>query len=97
MRFLEDGNLEASNNLAEQAIRPLAIGRKNYLFSTSMKGAAANAMAYPIIETAKDNGLNPSKYLNYLFEKLPNMDFIRNPDILVDFLPWAKNVQVICQ
>ncbi len=97
LRFLEDGNLEASNNLAEQAIRPLAIGRKNYLFSTSMKGATANAMAYTIIETAKENRLNPSKYLNYLFEKLPNLDFIRNPDILVGFLLWAKNVQEICQ
>ena len=97
LRFLEDGNLEASNNLAEQAIRPLAIGRKNYLFSTSMKGSVANAMAYTIIETAKENGLNPSKYLNYLFEKLPNLDFIRNPDVLVGFLPWAKSVQEICQ
>ena len=97
LRFLEDGNLEASNNLAEQAIRPIAIGRKNYLFSTSMKGATANAMAYTIIETAKANNLNPSKYLNYLFEKLPNTDFIRNPDVLVDFLPWAKTVQEICQ
>ena len=53
LRFLEDGNLEASNNLAEQAIRPLAIGRKNYLFSTSMKGEIDNAIAYTIIETAK--------------------------------------------
>ena len=97
MRFLEDGNLEASNNLAEQGIRPIAIGRKNYLFSTSMKGATANAMAYTIIETAKANRLNPSKYLNYLFEKLPNTDFIRNPDVLVDFWPWAKNVQETCQ
>ncbi|MCU7207429.1 IS66 family transposase [Turicibacter sp. GALT-G1] len=97
LRFLEDGNLEASNNLAEQGIRPIAIGRKNYLFSTSMKGATANAMAYTIIETAKANRLNPSKYLNYLFEKLPNTDFIRNPDVLVDFLPWAKSVQETCQ
>ena len=62
-----------------------------------MKGATANAMAYTIIETAKVNNLNPSKYLNYLFEKLPNTDFIRNPDVLVDFLPWAKTVQEICQ
>ena len=97
LRFLEDGNLEASNNLAEQAIRPIAIGRKNYLFSTSMKGATANAMAYTIIETAKANSLNPSKYLNYLFEKLPNTDFVRNPGVLVDFLPWAKNIQEICK
>ena len=69
LRFLEDGNLEASNNLSEQAIRPIAIGCKNYLFSTSMKGAITNAIAYTIIETAKANSLNPSKYLNYLFEK----------------------------
>ena len=97
LRFLDDGNLEASNNLAEQAIRPIAIGRKNYLFSTSMKGATANAMAYTILETAKANSLNPSKYLTYLFQKLPNTDFIRNPGVLVDFLPWAKTVQEICQ
>ena len=97
LRFLDDGNLEASNNLAEQAIRPLAIGRKNYLFSTSMKGATANAMAYTIMETAKANRLNPAKYLTYLFEKLPNTDFVRNPNVLVDFLPWAKTVQEICQ
>ncbi len=91
LRFLDDGNLEASNNIAEQAIRPIAIGRKNYLFSTSMKGATANAMAYTIIATAKANSLNPFKYLNYLFEKLPNTDFIRNPGVLVDFVPCAKN------
>ena len=83
--------------MAEQAIRPLAVDYKNYLFPTSMKGAAANAMTYTIIETAKENGLNPSKYLNYLFKKLPNADFIRNPNVLVGFLPWAKNVQEICQ
>ena len=88
--FLEDGTIETSNNLAEQAIRPLAIVRKNYLFSTSTKGAAANAIAYTIIEAAKENGLNPSKYLNYLFKKLPNMDCIRNPDILVGFCHGQK-------
>ena len=49
LRFLDDGNLEASNNLAEQAIRPIAIGRKNYLFSTSMKGATDNEIAYTIL------------------------------------------------
>ena len=66
-RFLDVGNLGASNHLTEQVIRLIAIDRKNYLFLTSMKGATANAMAYTIIETAKENGLNPSKYLNYLF------------------------------
>ena len=58
LRFLEDENLGTSNNIAEQAIRPIAIGRQNYLFSTSMKGATANTMAYTIIETAKVNAIN---------------------------------------
>lgn len=95
--FLKDGNLKSSNNLAEQGIRPITIGRKNYLFSTIMKGATTNAMAYTIIETAKANRLNPSKYLNYIFEKLPNTDFITNSDVLVDFLLWSKTVQELCQ
>ena len=40
--------------------------------------------------------INPSKYLTYLFEKLPSIDFIQTPDLLVGFLPWAKNVQSNC-
>lgn len=99
-------NLEASNNLPEQAMRPLAIGRKNCLFSISIKGATANAIAYTIIQTAKSNGvlaLNIVNHLSLLINgnysiriskllilKTPNMDFIRNPDMLVDFLPWRK-------
>lgn len=62
-----------------------------------MKGASANAMAYTIIKTATENGLNPIKYLTYLFEKIPNMDFIPNTKVLVDFLPWAKTIQTICR
>ncbi|MGL4373284.1 MAG: IS66 family transposase, partial [Turicibacter sp.] len=97
LTVLDDGLLEVSNNIAEQAIRPIAIGRKNYLFSTSVKGATANALCYTIIETAKANGLNACKYLEYLFEKLPNTDFIRNPEVLEEFLPWTKKVQELCR
>ncbi len=53
LSFLGDGNLEASNNLAEQVIRPIAIDRKNSLFSTSMKRATANAMAYTSLKLLK--------------------------------------------
>ncbi len=70
MEFLSNGQLEASNNLAEQSIKPIVIGRKNYLFSTSVKGAKANAMAYTLIETAKANGLNVYRYLTYKTSKL---------------------------
>ena len=95
-RFLEDGRLQLSNNLMEEKIRPIAIGRKNYLFSTSEQGATTNAMVYTLIETAKENKINVSKYLTYLFEKLPNLNFHQNSDLLQEFLPWSKNVKELC-
>ena len=58
LRFLEDGRLQLSNNLMEQRIRPIAIGLKYYLFSTSEKGAITHAMAYTLIETAKEIGFS---------------------------------------
>ena len=60
-----------SNNSCEQAIRPFVIGRKNWLFSGSPRGAAASALLYSLIETAKANGREPYWYLRELFEKLP--------------------------
>jgi len=59
------------NNLAENAIRPFVIGRKNWLFSQSVKGVKASVNLYLLIETAKANGLEPYAYLRVLFEKLP--------------------------
>jgi hypothetical protein len=58
-RYLDDGRLEISNNAAERAIRPLALGRKNYLFAGSDAGGERAAAAYTLIETAKLNGLDP--------------------------------------
>ena len=59
------------NNSCEQAIRPFVIGRKNWLFSGSPRGAAASALLYSLIETAKANGREPYWYLRELFETLP--------------------------
>lgn len=69
--YLEDGRLRMDNNLAENAIRPFAVGRKNWLFSGSPRGAHASAVLYSLIETAKANGLEPYAYLRLLFERLP--------------------------
>ncbi len=69
--YLEDGHIEIDNNKAENAIRPFVIGRKNFLFSGSPRGANASATMYTLVETAKANDLEPWAYLNYLFEKLP--------------------------
>lgn len=91
-----DGRLEISNNRAERAIKPFVIGRKNFLFSKSPKGATASAIVYSVIETAKANGLNPFFYLTYLFEKLPNIDQA-NMDQLDALLPWSKSIPDECK
>ena len=69
--YLEDGRLRPDNNLAENALRPFAVGRKNWLFSGHPRGADASAAIYSLIETAKANGLEPYRYLHHLFEHLP--------------------------
>ena len=72
--YLLDGRLELSNNRAERSIKPFVIGRNNWLFSNTSKGADASAVIYSIVETAKENNLNIFPYLEYLFKRLPNMD-----------------------
>lgn len=92
MIYLEDGNCDISNNLAENSIRPFTVGRKNWLFAGSPKGATASAIVYSLVETAKANGLNPHKYLQLLLSALPK------DNILIDnLLPWNPKVQEICK
>jgi len=93
--FLKDGRLELDNNRSERSIKPYVIGRKNWLFSNTPKGARASAIIYSIVETAKGNGLNPYYYLNYLFEKLPNMD-TTDEDALDKLLPWSTFLPITC-
>ena len=69
--YLKDPAVSIDNNMVENAIRPFVVGRKNWLFSGSPRGADASAGLYSIIETARANGLEPYWYLRYLFEKLP--------------------------
>ena len=97
MNFLKDGRCAISNNIAERSIRITTIGRKNWNFSTSERGAIANGISYSIIDTAKSNGLNPTKYLEYLFKNLPNLQDISNNEILEEYLPWANKVQLACK
>lgn len=97
MNYLKDGNCVISNNLAENSIRPFTIGRKNWLFSGSPKGAAASAAVYSMIESAKANGLNPYKYLHYIFSQLPGVQFGQHPEFLEDFLPWSPEIQEACK
>jgi transposase len=81
--FLQDGHLEIDNNLAENAIRPFAVGRKAWLFSGSPRGAEASAMLYTLVETAKANCLEPRAYLHYLFEALPTVTAAEGIEVLL--------------
>ncbi len=69
--YLDDGRIAIDNNAVENSIRPFVVGRKNWLFSGSPRGARASALLYSIIETAKANGFEPYWYLRFLFEKMP--------------------------
>jgi transposase len=69
--YLETPFLTPDNNASENAIRPFVLGRKNWLFSGSPDGAASSCGMYTLIETAKENNLNPMEYLPLLFEKAP--------------------------
>jgi transposase len=71
IKYIDSGLLTPDNNLAENAIRPFVVGRKNWLFSGNQEGANASATLYSLIETAKANGLEPYRYLRHLFENLP--------------------------
>jgi transposase len=72
--FLQDGRLEIDNNRSERTIKPFVIGRKNWLFANTPRGATASALIYSIVETAKENNLDPRDYLTFLFEKLPSIN-----------------------
>jgi transposase len=84
IRYLEDGRIPIDNNMAENAIRPFVVGRKNWLFNGHPNGAKASATLYSLIETAKACGLEPYQYLRYLFERLP---FARSEEVHLALLP----------
>jgi hypothetical protein len=66
------------------------IGRKNWLFNNTPKGARASSIIYSIIETAKENGLNPFSYLTHVFKTAPNVDFRDDPAALESLMPWHQ-------
>ena len=84
-RYLENGKLEIDNNRAERSIKPFVIGKKNFLFANTESGARGSAVIYSIIETAKENNLDPYKYLSYIFREFPNF---KNRDFVNKLLPW---------
>ena len=84
-RFLEDGRLEADNNLTEQQIKPFVIARKNFLFASSVEGARALCMHFSLIRTAKAHGLDPYHYYVKLLKNIPHCKTAEDYELL---LPW---------
>ncbi|PKP89693.1 MAG: IS66 family transposase [Alphaproteobacteria bacterium HGW-Alphaproteobacteria-16] len=83
VRYLDDGRYPIDNNAIENAIRPFAIGRKNWLFSKSPAGARASANLYSLIETAKGHGIEPYAYLRHIFKQLPLAETVEDIDALL--------------
>ena len=73
IRYLEDGRLELSNNRAERSIKPFVMGRKNWMFANTPGGAQSSSVIYSLIETAKENGLDPYRYLLWVLRNAPAM------------------------
>ena len=91
MTYLEDSHCSISNNISENSIRPVTVGRKNWLFCDT----DANMMVFSLLEPARANGINPYKYLEFLLESRPNE---KMTDEQLDSLsPWNENVKQICQ
>lgn len=88
VEFCNDGNAHASNILAENAIRPLACGRKAWLFADTPAGARATATYFSLVESAKLNNLDPNKYIRYVIEKLAYSESVEDIEAL---LPWNVN------
>lgn len=93
MAFLDNGEVPISNNLAENAIRPFTLGRKNWLFCDTPKGAEASAIVYSLVESAKANGIEPFAYLQHVLLQLPYLGKTHSHQELESLMPWASYIQ----
>ena len=96
-RYLEDGHLSIDNNSAERALKNFAVGRRNWLFSQSVRGSDASALVYSITETALLNHLKPYAYLTYILDELRKMGAFPKEEELKKLLPWSENLPEYCR
>lgn len=94
MPYLEDGKCSFSNNLSENTIRPFTVGRCNWLFSDTSKGAEVSAMVYTMVGMAKAHSLNIYKYLKYLIEQLSRTAM--SYDEFSKLVPWNEDIKSAC-
>ena len=92
--YLLDGRIELSNNRAERSIKPFVISRKNFLFANTARGAQSSAVLFSLIETAKENELDPYRYLTWVFAEAPRLSHA-DPEWASKLLPW--NAPATCR
>lgn len=97
LMFMTDGDVPLHNMVAENAIRPVTVGRKGWLFCGSPRGAAAVAGIFSIIETARANGLDPFKYLCFVLENMRGNDFMKDEALMQSLMPWSPLAQEKCR
>ena len=98
--FLEDGDVPIDNSASERAIRTFCLGKKNWMFHNTAKGASASAMVYSISETAKLNNLRPYYYFKYILTELPKLCEEKeniDPAKLDHLMPWSDNLPDECR
>lgn len=96
-QYLEDGHLSIDNTAAERAIKNFAVGRRNWLFSKSIRGAQSSATVYSITETALLNGLKPYNYLTYVLERMKDLGAFPKKEDMLELLPWSPNLPDDCR
>jgi len=96
-RYLEDGHLSIDNNSAERAVKNFAVGRRNWLFAKSIRGADASAVVYSITETAMLNGLRPYTYLTYILDQMRQLGPFPKQEDIAKLLPWSAELPEECK
>lgn len=98
--FLTDGDIPIDNSASERAIRTFCIGKKNWMFHNTARGAEASALVYSISETAKLNGLRPYYYFKHILTELPKLCDEKgniDPSDLDHLMPWTENLPEECR
>lgn len=95
--FLLDGRLELTSNIAERAVNPVVLGRKNCLFADTPRGADASTRCYSIIETARKNGLDIYGHFLHLLTELPKLGENPPPEQLSPLTPWSSSLPDFCR
>ncbi len=90
-RFLEDGNIPIDNGACERSVKPVALSRRNSLFSLTVSGAESSVMIQTLIETARANSADPYYYLRYLMEQMPKHLYEKGREYMPEMMPWSEN------